>query len=736
MRISKKNKNEAIREDDFSIDLYLSKDGPNKGEICFINKNGIETVVSQDVAAAADAIILSTANAYTDSKVVGLLDLRGSFTPSGSYPTTGGSGTTGEVLKGDTWLITGLLYNETKFVGTQQAANKYQITALENNPAQDDTKWLVIANDDKGETHVSGLTPTADTSRTGKWYKVFEYSLGGSFDHSSFKLLMNEAGNSDGGGSVVEYDIILKRQSASTYININISQFHRLDEFLLSSFDVLWNDTTKILSFYYKPTKNFMATEWNILGSTPSINSTRISWKDSYLGVTTLAAEVNDVVSEKNIYLNRINGAYNLPSADGTAGQFLQTNGSGVLSFTTLTTGGLLGIANTSGIYTYYTTLTLAMAGAVSGDTIEQFGNITETGNVTITWKDGVNLNGNGYTYNYTNIAGNCFIDNGVTVKVKFYNWYINRVSATTSGKIWDFTNTSSEVDFYGGKSRMAVSSGTYTLSNWTVGRLYGFNGEAVNNGYGILFNNATGTIENCVGSCGASIYGVYITTCLRATNIIGINLSDSTGIELAGAGTYSHIIGRSVTGNGIKVSSVLVVASNMTGISVTSIGLSNFYGNVSNSHGRSSSGYGLFSYDGTCVNSTGYSATGISGYLQNGNDGPTTFANGCSFVSDGNYALGFQCSDNNSEIKGGTVTCNWDNAGGHGITIVTATAANNIRNIDVTVKNVGANYLYAASAKTIKFGSMTGKGATIAINANVTQGTAITPDAQGNLFI
>ena len=43
---------------------------------------------------------------YVDNKVAGLLDLRGNHDASGNaFPTTGGSGTSGAILKGDLWLV-------------------------------------------------------------------------------------------------------------------------------------------------------------------------------------------------------------------------------------------------------------------------------------------------------------------------------------------------------------------------------------------------------------------------------------------------------------------------------------------------------------------------------------------------------------------------------------------------------------------------------------------------------
>ena len=63
---------------------------------------------------------------------------------------------------------------------------------------------------------------------------------------------------------------------------------------------------------------------------------------------------------------------------------------------------GVWGIANTAGVYTFYSTLTLAMAAATSGQTIEMFADVTETGAVTVTLKNEVTINGNGHSYNHT----------------------------------------------------------------------------------------------------------------------------------------------------------------------------------------------------------------------------------------------------------------------------------------------------------------------------------------------
>ncbi len=72
----------------------------------------------------------------TDVLVSGLLDLRGSFDASGGgYPTTGGSGTAGAILKGDSWKIS--------VSGAIGQLNDV-VYALVDSPAQTAGNWEVI----------------------------------------------------------------------------------------------------------------------------------------------------------------------------------------------------------------------------------------------------------------------------------------------------------------------------------------------------------------------------------------------------------------------------------------------------------------------------------------------------------------------------------------------------------------------------------------------------------------
>lgn len=100
----------------------------------------------------ADAATLASANTYSDGLVIGLLDDRGNYDASGGgYPTTGGSGTAGAILKGDIWRI-----SVTGAVGN--AGN--WIRALVDTPGQTAGNWSKVA--DGGSTGITGTGTTGN----------------------------------------------------------------------------------------------------------------------------------------------------------------------------------------------------------------------------------------------------------------------------------------------------------------------------------------------------------------------------------------------------------------------------------------------------------------------------------------------------------------------------------------------------------------------------------------------
>ena len=86
-------------------------------------------------------------------------------------------------------------------------------------------------------------------------------------------------------------------------------------------------------------------------------------------------------------------------------------------------TTNVVGIEDGSGGYTYYSNLTNAMAGAVSGQTITFFADVTESG-AAVNLKDGVDINFNGYTFtnNSTTNSDSCFTMSAIGAVVRMYN--------------------------------------------------------------------------------------------------------------------------------------------------------------------------------------------------------------------------------------------------------------------------------------------------------------------------
>jgi len=131
-------------------------------------------------ASAAQAAAI----AHADGLVVGLFDDRGNYDASGNtFPTTGGSGTAGAVLKGDVWRISvaGTLGGNAVDVGDT-------IRALVDTPGQTAGNWATfdanvqqatetvrgtVAIATQAEAEDSGTTNDIDAITPKKWWQAF-----------------------------------------------------------------------------------------------------------------------------------------------------------------------------------------------------------------------------------------------------------------------------------------------------------------------------------------------------------------------------------------------------------------------------------------------------------------------------------------------------------------------------------------------------------------------------------
>lgn len=391
---------------------------------------------------------------------------------------------------------------------------------------------------------------------------------------------------------------------------------------------------------------------------------------------------------------------------------------------------GVFGISNASGVYTYYSTLTLAMAAATSGQTIEMFADVTETGAVTITLKNGVTLNGNGHTYTLTTNSQRAFqVPDSVATIFNMFNLNIT-CTGTLSTCLYLGTNTSGTIVLTGSVFRN-TSSGN-CISNFANAdiEVIDFKGFS-NTGRCIAWGSSSsnGRLRNAYAYCASEI--AFIGIVARVENSIFVS-GTSIGLYLQG-GSANDCIGVSSGNYGIQTIGGFL--NNCKGYSTANVGIYCLYSNIYGCFGYSTAGAGIAaeSEPTNLYNCLGYSTSSF-GITSN-----STFAGAlkniynCTAISDANIAMQLTLGTENNAINCVAIS-KWNNAGGHGIRV---TGTNNkIVNCSIEVTNASANCINASTAITAKYAQNAFKGATTSVNANVTQGMVNTEDTFGNITI
>lgn len=110
----------------------------------FAKRTGTSTWTAAALASGDIPDISATyaTKAYADSLVVGLLDDRGNYDSSGNaFPSSGGSGTAGAILKGDLWTI-----SVAGTLGGHPVTPGDVVRALVNTPGSTDSNWAISEN--------------------------------------------------------------------------------------------------------------------------------------------------------------------------------------------------------------------------------------------------------------------------------------------------------------------------------------------------------------------------------------------------------------------------------------------------------------------------------------------------------------------------------------------------------------------------------------------------------------
>lgn len=247
---------------------------------------------------------------------------------------------------------------------------------------------------------------------------------------------------------------------------------------------------------------------------------------------------------------------------------------------------GALGIANTSGVYTFYADFAAANAAASAGDTIQLFADITETSAVSVILKNGVSYNFNGHTYTLSNSGtNNAFELNGTgTEKARLFNGRIVRTgggtpSTANSAGLFAVQCTIEanrfivENDF-----GAAVIGQTPNLIGFNMkGETYGYYGSGVSNVIEFCKGEGNsqagiyalgGDLRHCIGR---SVSGAGIHCRLTAEFCYGFS-SGFYGIEILNSAKISHCVGESTGNNGIRAQDSEV--SHCKGISTSNEGM------------------------------------------------------------------------------------------------------------------------------------------------------------------
>ena len=416
-----------------------------------------------------------------------------------------------------------------------------------------------------------------------------------------------------------------------------------------------------------------------------------------------------------------------VPLSGGGTTNFLRADGTWAAAGVEV---DVVGIANSNGVYTYYSTLQAAITAASAGDTVELFSDITETADTTVTLKDGVKINGNGHTYTLDVASGSAAINvigsNGIYY---VFNLIVRRINGLTTSKSFTYgstSNSSNEYHFDGSKFYNTNGDAIYTWLNDKLYNAYGSTGLASANS---IFIQSGVEAHNCIGEgVGMGINSVSS----KIYNCIGKSTSNN-GINMRGG---TNCYGYSQGGYGIHVNfatnalfqSCVGESTGNSGFSIVNAAGCKFH----NCSGKSTVSFGFYA-NGTYDGWEGFHCLGYS-TVSVGIRGGRLF--NCTGISDG-AAAGEQLYGDG--IYNCTFRSNWDNVAGHAFRL----RGGNLTPIDVLnctleVTNAGAYCLEQSFLSgDYKIANNTFKGSTVAIEpTGITNVVANTSDSFGNILI
>ncbi len=382
--------------------------------------------------------------------------------------------------------------------------------------------------------------------------------------------------------------------------------------------------------------------------------------------------------------------------AQPVTGEVLTWDGSkGKYSPAAVANSGIWGIANSAGVYTFYATYVAARVSGVSGQCVELFADIIESGAAYIL-KDGLNIDLHGHTISFTNNSEDGFTDNSSSVNCIISGWGVISKTGTTNYGL-SILNSSSRIGCY----------------------CEIFNADT--SGLGVM--------------CHGNIYGSYI-NCANSIRLIGsFAIADFLKIQNFGTGIAVNLTTGSTINNSIINSSASATAVNIVSgyvnnctiaISSGNYGCLITAGEIKNSSILADN-TALFMIGGLATNCV---IESVGGYSVDNNLSITGIYNKCTLIANSS-----PCASFGSTYKNCTFINNWNNSGGHGL------IADNDTRIDHCEFILSNSSAYAITytvplTPTIYLTFSTLKGSNNMVIAGITQGQINTPDQYGNLVL
>lgn len=376
---------------------------------------------------------------------------------------------------------------------------------------------------------------------------------------------------------------------------------------------------------------------------------------------------------------------------------------------------GVFGIADATGTYTYYSTLTTAMTAAIAGQTIEMFADVVETGAVTVTLREGVTLNGNGHTYSLTTATLNDVFQSSGTGDYRIYNLNVNRTNGITNTYVLRALTYVASCHYLDGCHFTTDSGGIRSESANIIQKFYDCK------------ITITGAELGIASLQDAEYYNLDVTGTSTSTGgLIGVGIAYNCTFNNSGTG---------ICAQSIDAFNCIIIARGGGDTCRTTRNLSNC--SIYNYAGRGN--YVNCLQFNNCLL---YSATSFGAYAENYN---SKFRN-CSIISAANVGAVGGTHENNSitslansgasntDLTNCTVSSLWNNALGH--SFITSGDNRVLKNNSFKVTNASANCISSTTAKNVYYAASVFEGATTPVNANITQLIANTQDNQGNILI